>query len=97
MQLLGRANDRIDGACLNAKGAADAHGFVDEGGHSAGFRNTVSGIEWLSRDIQQPRQLLYSLLTARRALVDIGTACGNCFGVGPTSRKATLTALRLRQ
>ena len=96
MHLLGGADDGVDGAGLDAQGTADTQRFVDVGDRSRPFE-AVDGIERDDFFAQQVGQAHDALRTARRALVDVGAAGGNCFRIRAAAVVAALGALRLRQ
>lgn len=88
-----RTDDRIDGARLDAHGAADAGGLVYLG-HGGGL---VNALEWLHRKSRQLRERALRVLTTGRATVDVGVPCSYRFCVGTAARVSALAALRLRQ
>jgi hypothetical protein len=93
---LGRADDGVDRAGLDAQRAADAQRFVDIGDRARPLQ-AVDGIErndFAAGDRRQPRDAFGA---ARRALVDVGRAGGDRFRVGAAAVIAALGALRLRQ
>ena len=96
MHLLGRAGDGVDRASLDAQGTADAQRFIDVG-ERAGALEAVDRIERDDFFAQQVGQPGDALLAARRALVDLGAACGNRFGIRAAAVVAAFGALRLRQ
>jgi hypothetical protein len=96
VHLLGRADDGIDRAGLDAERAADAGRLVDDR-HLLGFFDPVLGRQRLELLAQQVGQLAHAFVAARRALVDFGCPVGDCLRVGLATGKAALAALCLRQ
>jgi len=93
---LGRADDRIGRASLDAQRAADARCFVDERERER-LRVPARSIERKRRHIQQFGQRGDRRLAAGRATVDRGLAAGDRFGIGPAANLAATAALRLRK
>lgn len=89
-----RAQNRIDGAGLNAFSATDAFHFSDVSDQRL-FLRTVLGIEWFGFDIKQVGQRLNGVLAARGAFVN-RIAISNGFGIRATTGITALATLCLR-
>jgi hypothetical protein len=96
MHLLGCADNRIDRACLNTQGAADAGPLINHRNRPLAFY-TIDQIERNNRLTQQRRDTTYAFGSAGRALImSSGTNC-NCLGIRATCRVTAFGALGLRQ
>src|SRR5205823_8706829 len=93
---LGRADDRVHGARLDALGAADAGRLVDHGGLRRAVE-AVGGIERLRLAPQERGDAPDTFVAAGRALVDVRIAARDRLGAGAAGVVAALGALRLRQ
>ncbi|MCY1250865.1 hypothetical protein D9M72_645510 [compost metagenome] len=93
MHQLGRADDGVHGACLDAFCAADALVLADVG--NLGGRRATAGIKGNDGQLKQLRQGRYGLFSARRAFVD-RLAIGNAGRIGFASRVPAFAALGLR-
>ena len=91
-----RADDGIHRAGRQALGAADAAFFVDERDGRRGFEAVVA-IERRERPPGERRQRDDGFGAARRALVDVGFAARDRFGIGQATGVAAARALGLRQ
>src|ERR1700733_14903185 len=96
MHLFRRADDGVDRAGLDTKGAADAMLLFDQR-QGTRFFDTAGGVERDGRQVQQICQGRYSPRPARRAAVDRGLALGHGLRVGHAAGVTALAALGLRQ
>ena len=94
MHLLGRTDDRIDRARLDAQRAADTSLLVDERHR---FRLLDRRSARLVLAPEHFRQFAHAIVAARRAQVDLGLAAGNGLGIRLAARITALGALGLRQ
>jgi hypothetical protein len=90
------ANDGIDRAGLNAKGAAYTVLFVDDG-NPQGTGLATGTINGFGLAIKQMGQFDDTFLAAWGATVDISMALGQGLGVRSAALVTALSALRLRQ
>jgi hypothetical protein len=93
---LGGANNGIHWAGLDAFGATNAVGLVNNSDHGRFF----DAVFWVQRqwlNAEQVGQCLNTGFAARRALVNLGFACGNRFRVRAAAGKTALAALGLWQ
>nr|GEU28069.1 hypothetical protein [Tanacetum cinerariifolium] len=93
---LGGTHDGVHRARLDAQRAADAQAFVDIR-HGARPLQAVDGIERDDPAAGNGGEPHDAFGAARRALVDVGRAAGNGFGIRAAAVIAALGALRLRQ
>ena len=96
MHLLGRAQDGVDRAGLDAQRAADAQALVDVGDRA----RTLDAIDRVDRDDRAPgrrSQAPDAFDAAGRTLVDVGVARCDGVGIRPAGGVAALGALGLRQ
>ncbi len=96
MHLLGRPENGIHRAGLDAQGTADAVRLINEG-HHGWFLFTAFGVKRLGFPAQQVSQRLNNLLSPGRASIDISFPGGDGFSVRAATGIATLTALGLWQ
>lgn len=88
--------NRVDRADLYAFGAPDTNSFVDDGNGARGF-DAVFGVQRLVFAAQQRGERADAGFAAGRALVNVGFADGDGFGVGAAAGVVALAALGLRQ
>jgi len=96
MHDLRRPKDCVDGADMDAFRTADADGFVDDGDGARGF-DAVFGIQRFELAVQQRSERADAGFAAGWALVDVGLAVRDGFGVGAAAGVVALAALGLRQ
>jgi hypothetical protein len=96
VHLLGGADDCIHRTGFDALGAADADFLLDHRNLSRLFHAELV-IERPEFAVEESREPADACSTSGRALVDVGFACGNCFGVGLAAAVAAFTALSLWQ
>ena len=96
MHLLSSSYNRIHRAGIDTECTSDTILLINQR-YRLGLSHTIRSIQRYRIDPQQISQLLDTSLTARRALIDTCTACGNRLCIGHATRKSTLTALSLRQ
>jgi len=96
VQKLVDADDAVNRAGLDAFGATNAPGFVDD---RQGARPlfTTGGIQGQRRHAGERRQTAHALHPAGGALVDARFTLSDGLGVAGAIRKAAARALRLRQ
>ncbi len=89
-----RTNDRIGGACIQAKGAPNAPLLIDEG-HLSGPLHTKILVQRQSRALGHPGQSHHALLASWGALVDGGVVLSNAPRIGLAVLIPTALALCL--
>src|SRR5690606_9689877 len=89
VHLLGRADDGVHRAGLDAQRAAYAGLFIDDG-EQLRFLDAVLGAERLGFAIEEFRQCADAGLAAGRTLVDVRLALGDRLGIGPAAGIAAL-------
>ena len=96
VQMLEGAHDGIRGAGIQAEGAADAAGLINQGAKNGALLAAV-WVEWPHGSTGQVGKLHNASLTTWWASVDVGLTTCNGLCVGSTGRVATSLALGLRQ
>ena len=96
MHALGRADDRVDGAGIDAQRAAYAAALVDERDPKR-RRGTEGSVERDNVASRQRGQHRNRGVAAGGAAVDVRGAAGDRLGVGTTALVSAARALRLRQ
>lgn len=89
-------DDGINRAGLNALGAADAFGFADND-YTVWLQAAMLGVQWFGGNAKQQCQCANSRIATGGALVDVGMALSDGFGIRPATAVVTLPTLRLRQ
>jgi hypothetical protein len=97
VHVLGRAEDRVHRAGLDAQRAADAGLLIDVNDGFFLFDFAVFCVQRFGVDAEQVGERMNRDLTAGRALIDIGLAFRDGFGVWPAAGEGALAALGLRQ
>jgi hypothetical protein len=97
VHLFGRAEDGVDGAGLDAFGAADADIFINHGNRFYFLRDTVLGVDRQGVATQEVGQRDNAGFTTGWALIDFSFAISDGLCVGTATWKAALPTLRLRQ
>lgn len=96
VQMLEGTHDGVGGAGIQAQGAANAAGLINEGPKNGPLLAAV-WVEWPHGPTRQLGKLNNAGLATRWATVDVGLTMRNGLCVGPTGRVATSLALGLRQ
>jgi hypothetical protein len=96
MRELRSADDRIDRTGGNAQCATYAGFFIDPG-YSRHFVHAIARVKARGATAEKPGECSDERITTRCALVDIGRALDNCFGIRTAAGIAALSALRLWQ
>jgi hypothetical protein len=96
VHLLGRAENGIHRAGLDATRTADTQIFVNQG-YAYRTLNPILLVWWQRLTLQQMRQSSNGLVPAGGALVNLSVACDHRLRVGPAAWVATTCALNLRQ
>ena len=96
MHALACPDNGIDGAGLDAFGAADAGVFQNKG-DARRLWCAVRRVQWLGLAAQQFGQCANGVVTAGGALIDVRVATCDGFGIGAAARELALRALCLRQ
>ena len=96
MHVFGAADDGIDGAGLDALGAADAVGF-DDHRDLRQFVFATAAVVGKGRNTQQMSQCARASVATRRAVIDTGIASGHGFGIRAAAVITALPTLGLRQ
>jgi len=93
---LGRADDAVHRAGIDAQSAPDAPVFVDQRQAARAF-STADGIQRQRRLARESGQPFDAFLATRRTTVDRSLIVGNRFGVATAIGVAATGALGLRQ
>ncbi len=96
MHALRRADDRVDGTCVDAQRAAYAAAFVDDG-DSQRRMDAAARVERNGRTSGQRGEHRDRGVAARRAAIDAGGTARDGLGVGTTAFVSATRALRLGQ